>query len=189
LLYGGCSWECDENLKDRRLSRGLKRPAGFRHALVQNVAAGNTMMLNRAALGLVQKACAEVSEVVMHDWWLYQIVTGAGGQVLFDHEPHLLYRQHSSNLIGANRGLRAKGKRLRLLLSGKFRLWNTVNIRALQASKDRLTPENRRVLERFSKERNGPLLMRLRMLRGLGLYRHGIQGTLSLYLATVLGRI
>lgn len=189
LLYCGCSWECDEDLGNRQLSRRLKVPAGFRHALVQNVAAGNTMMLNRAALQLVQDASKEVTEVVVHDWWLYQIISGAGGQVIFDAAPHLLYRQHDGNLIGANRGLRAKTKRLIWLLSGGFRRWNTINIRALDASRDRLTPENRQKLDLFATNRDRSVLVRLMMLRRLGLYRQGIQGSLSLYLAALLRRI
>ncbi len=189
LLYCGCSWECDEDLGNRHLSRKLKVPAGFRHALVQNVAAGNTMMLNRAALQLVRDASREVAEVVVHDWWLYQIISGAGGRIIFDAAPHLLYRQHDGNLIGANRGLRAKMRRLSWLLSGGFRSWNTINIRALEASRDRLTPENRQKLDHFARNRDRSVLVRLMMLRKLGLYRQGVHGSLSLYLAALLGRI
>lgn len=189
LLYCGRSLECDESLGNRRLSRGLRRPAGFRHALVQNVAGGNTMMLNRAALDLVRAASCEPRKLVVHDWWLYQIVTGAGGRVLFDDAPLLLYRQHAGNLIGANRGLEAKKKRLKMLVSGRFRRWNTINIAALNASAHRLTTENREILRLFSEERNRGLLHRLGMLWRTGVYRQGLPGNLSLYLAAMLRRI
>lgn len=189
LLYCGRSWECDETLGNRRLSRGLKRPATFRHALVQNVAGGNTMMLNRRALDLVQKASPAARKLVVHDWWLYQIITGVGGQVIFDNAPLLLYRQHAGNLIGANRGLQAKKKRLLMLFSGRFRRWNTINIHALRASADLLTEENRTLLEVFSIERNKSMLHRLLMLHRTGIYRQGIQGSLSLYLAALMRRI
>lgn len=189
LLYCGRSWECDADLGNRRLSRGARRPASFRHALVQNVAGGNTMMLNRPALDLCRVASLEARKLVVHDWWLYQIITGAGGRVIFDDTPLLLYRQHGGNLIGANRGLEAKKKRLSMLFSGRFRRWNTVNIKALMASAQRLTPENRAVLEMFAHDRNGPLWQRVSMIRRAGLYRQGVQGRLSLYLAAVLRRI
>lgn len=189
LLYCGRSWECDEDLSNRRLSRGLKRPAGFRHALVQNLAGGNTMILNRAGLDLVQAASLEARKIIVHDWWLYQLISGAGGGIIFDNAPLLLYRQHSNNLIGANRGLLAKAKRIRMLLTGHFRHWNTVNIRALTASGHRLTPENRRILETFAASRNGTLLQRLAMLWRTGVYRQGLQGSISLYLAALLRRL
>lgn len=189
LLYCGRSWECDENLGNRRLSRGLKRPATFRHALVQNLAGGNTMMLNRPALDLLRDASHEARKLVVHDWWIYQIITGTGGRVIFDDAPLLFYRQHGGNLIGANRGLQAKHKRLKMLVSGRFRRWNTVNISALNASAYRLTAENRQILRVFSEERNRSVFRRLRMVWQTGLYRQGMQGSLSLYLAALLRRI
>jgi glycosyltransferase involved in cell wall biosynthesis len=189
LLYCGRSWECNAELGNRRLSRGIKRPVSFRHALVQNVAGGNTMMLNRTAINLCGAASSEARKLVVHDWWLYQIITGVGGRVIFDMTPLLLYRQHGGNLIGANRGLEAKKKRLLMLFSGRFRRWNTINIKALMASSHRLTPENRALLQIFAQDRNGPLWRRVSMVWRIGLYRQGLQGSLSLYLAALLRRI
>lgn len=188
-LYCGCTWECDQALRRKRRSRRPRRAIGFRHALVQNIAGGNTMMLDRAGLELARGASRETSAIVVHDWWLYQIVAGAGGRVIFDSEPVLYYRQHPNNLIGANRGPRAKLRRLRHMLTGGFRDWNTVNIRALTASAHRLTPENRAVLERFARDRAAPLTARLTMLHETGVYRQGIEGTLSLWAAALIGRL
>ena len=188
LLYCGRSWECGSDLQNRTLSRGMPRPASFRHALVQNVAGGNTMMLNRPALALLRAASHEARKIVVHDWWAYQIISGAGGRILFDDIPQILYRQHSQNLIGANRGLAAKKKRLKFLVSGRFRRWNTLNIKALTASAHRLTPENHALLNRFARDRNRSLLPRLRLIWNAGLYRQGLAGTLSLYLAALLRR-
>ncbi|MEY8838415.1 glycosyltransferase family 2 protein [Cribrihabitans sp. XS_ASV171] len=189
LLYCGRSWECDEVLGNQRLSRGMPGQASFGHALVQNVAGGNTMMLNRPALDLARAASFEAGEIVVHDWWVYQIVSGAGGRILFDDTPFILYRQHGNNLIGANRGVRAKIKRLRMLVSGGFRQWNTLNIAALTASSHRFTPENRALLEQFGRDRDQGLFRRLRLVTSGGLYRMGMAGTLSLYIAALLGRL
>lgn len=188
-LACGRTLECDDALNNRRLSRGAKRPAGFRHALVQNIAGGNTMVLNRAAIALVRGAAQEVREVVVHDWWLYQIVTGAGGEVIFDNEPQLLYRQHEGNLIGANRGLGAKLYRLRFLVSGRFRLWCTTNLDALHCSAGRLTEENLRLVRAFEVGRDGPVWTRIAMIRRCGFYRQGLAGQMSLYLGALLRRI
>lgn len=147
------------------------------------------MMLNRAAIALVAGAAAEAGQVVMHDWWLYQIITGAGGQVVFDACPQLYYRQHGANQIGANRGPMAKLHRLRALLRGDFRRWNGINLRALRASAHRLTPENRAVLQGFAQLRDLPLGPRIVLFRRLGLYRQGVAGTASLWLAVALGRL
>lgn len=188
-LLGTRSLVCDAQLQGRRPSPRWTRPFGFRHALVQSVAGGNTMMLNRAAVSLAAAAAAEAQQVVMHDWWLYQIVSGAGGRVLFDTEPQVLYRQHGANQIGANDGWRARIRRLLALVRGDFRHWNAVNLRALGASRHRLTPENRAVLAEFARLQQGGPTRRLKGLHQLGLYRQGAGGTASLWLAALIGRI
>lgn len=188
-LVGGRSYVCDAALAHQRLSPRPRRLPSFRHALVQNFAGGNTMMLNRAGVDLLRGAAAEAGRVVVHDWWVYQIVAGSGGVVLFDSAPLLLYRQHAGNQIGANTGVEAKIKRLRWMLRGRFRRWNAINLAALRASAHRFTPENRAMLEDFARLQRAGLLERLRVLRRLGLYRQGIEGMLSLWMAAVLGRI
>lgn len=188
-LYCAHTWECDADLQGRRLSRSPRKPSGFRNALVQNIAAGNTIMLNRAGLGLARTAAAHTGKVAVHDWWVYQLMTGAGAQVIFDPEGVLLYRQHSGNLIGANRGWLATLRRLRHLFTGTFRDWNDINIAALEASSEHLTPENRALLHRFATGRAQNFGGRIAMLRDTGVYRQGALGQASLWLAALLGRL
>lgn len=188
-LLGGRTYVCDATLTRRRLSALPCKRLGFRHALVQNFAGGNTMLLNRPAIALVQAAVPEVGRIVVHDWWLYQIVSGAGGAVIFEQTPLVLYRQHPENQIGANSGWRAKLRRMGMMIRGDFRRWNTINLRAMRASAHRLTPEHRDLLDGFARLQRSGLLSRLVLLRQLGLYRRGLEGTLSLWLAALMGRI
>ncbi|HEX9858289.1 MAG TPA: glycosyltransferase family 2 protein [Paracoccaceae bacterium] len=180
---------CDEDLRPRRPSRIFRRPPGFCNALVQNIAAGNTIVFNPAALRLVRAANAEAAEVTLHDWWVYQIVTGAGGQVISDAEPGLLYRQHDGNLVGANNGLRALLVRLAMMLNGRYSVWNSVNIAALSASAHRLTGENRAILHHFARARQSRLPRRLVLLARAGLYRQTPLSQAGFWLAALLGRI
>lgn len=188
-LLGGRTYVCDEALHNQRMSPLPQRAMGFRHALVQNFAGGNTMILNRAGIALARAAAAEAGRVVTHDWWLYQLVSGAGGEVIYDEVPLLLYRQHGANQIGANTGFWAKMRRLRWMLRGRFRRWNAINLAALSASAHRLTPENREVLADFARLQRAGLAERIAILRRLGLYRQGLGAMTSLWLAAVLGRI
>ena len=48
---------------------------------------------------------------IAHDWWIYLLVSGAGGTVIYDPEPTVRYRQHGGNLIGGNLGLGAPARR------------------------------------------------------------------------------
>ncbi|MDJ0630825.1 MAG: glycosyltransferase [Rhodobacter sp.] len=191
-LYCSRTWITDERLENRRLSADFIRPPSFRNALVQNIAAGNTLLLNRAAAGLAQTAAPEAQTspgLAAHDWWLYQLITGAGGTVVRDPEPTLLYRQHTRNLIGANDGWRARMGRIGMLLGGRFSDWNAANIAALRASAARLTAENRTALTGFADLRTGALPARLWRFARSGLYRQTALGQAALWLAVALRRI
>ncbi|HAS3560815.1 TPA: glycosyltransferase family 2 protein [Vibrio cholerae] len=65
--------------------------------VVQNVAPGCTMMVNRALLDL---ASPIPREAIMHDWWL-MLVAKAFGKIAYLDEPTILYRQHENNQVGA----------------------------------------------------------------------------------------
>jgi glycosyltransferase involved in cell wall biosynthesis len=188
-LYCGRTMICDARLNRLGTSPDFRRAPSFRNALVQNIAGGNTMVLNRAALRLARAAAPEAGEVVMHDWWLYQLVTGAGGLVLYDREPMVLYRQHGTNLIGANASLAARVRRARLVAGGLLRRWNETNIAALTASAHRLTPENRAILAAFAEAKQAPFRTRIGTLARLGLYRQTRAGRASYWAAAAAGLI
>lgn len=191
-LYCSRTWITDARLENRRLSALIRQPPGFSNALVQNIAAGNTILLNAAALALVRAAApgtADIEGIAAHDWWVYQVITGAGGVVICDPEPTLLYRQHDDNLIGANDGWRAQLWRFGMLLRGRFTEWNSANIAALNDPAVQLTPENRALLNRFAGMRAKWFWPRLRAFMGLGLYRQGRIGQATLWLAVLLNKI
>ncbi len=190
VLYCSRTLVASEDLSQRRLARGCPRPPGFRHALVQNVAAGNTILANPAAARLLVAAARRTEKVIAHDWWAYQIVTGAGGRLIFDDRPTLLYRQHGRNAIGANDGIRAKARRLGMLVDGTMTRWTDVNLEALEAFASALLPEERAAVAEFAalrRDRNP--LRRLRRARALGLYRQTRSSTLALWLAVLTGWI
>lgn len=69
----------------------------LRQLLIQNTLTGCTAMYNRSLSDLIQ---TEPSFAIMHDWWLI-LIAGAFGVVGHIDEQTILYRQHSSNSIGA----------------------------------------------------------------------------------------
>ncbi len=188
-LYCSRSWIVDCALKDARLSPPRPHGPSFRNALLQNIAAGNTILLNPAAARLAAVAARRVGPVPMHDWWLYQLITGVGGAVIHDDMPTILYRQHGQNVMGTGRGWRARAARLGLLGSGQYRVWNRQNLAALHAMRLWLTPENREILNRFDAAcAGGPLRMQ-RAIRHLGLYRQSRAETAAMWCAAGLGRL
>jgi len=187
-LYGAATSICDENLSVIGTSRPLKVPLDFRHAIGQNFAGGNTMVLNNAALDLVQAAWPISGHVPVHDWWLYQLVSGAGGRVLYDSRPCLYYRQHVSNEIGDAAGVMAIANRLRRMAKGDYKRWNTANLKALNKCRSLLSDSSKRVLSEVLERRNGGVARRISMMRSPGLYRQGNLGQLGLVAALALNR-
>ena len=170
------------------LSPLFTRPPAFENALVQSLGGGNTIVFNRAAKKILEEAAT--IDVVLHDWWVYQLVSAAGGMVHYDPQPMLKYRQHPDNLIGSNLGWRARFTRIRMMLGGRFHDWNATNIAALRRLPAHLLqPKNREVLALFAKARCASLPKRLYYLRQSGVYRQTLLGNLGLLAATILKRI
>jgi glycosyltransferase involved in cell wall biosynthesis len=69
----------------------------LKNLLVQNVASGCTMIMNRA---LVERAFPIPSDAIMHDWWV-MLVASTFGEIGYLNEATMLYRQHPNNSIGA----------------------------------------------------------------------------------------
>jgi len=185
--YCGRTYYFSERLKPYSMSPRFVFPLSFRNSLVQSIAGGNTMVFNLAAKILLETV--GVVEVPSHDWWAYQLIMGVQGHVFYDQEPHVLYRQHKSALIGRNDSFPAKIERIWMLIQGRFRGWNTQNIAALKQAKHLLTKEHQDCLILFEVLRGSRIKDRLRLMEVCGLYRQTRSGTLSLYLAALINKI
>ncbi|GBK65192.1 glycosyltransferase family 2 protein [Paenibacillus macerans] len=77
-----------------------RRPMSMYNALIENIAVGCTLVMNHKTMRLLKSSFPRtVSNVIMHDWWVYLCVS-TFGKVIFDDEAHLLYRQHTDNVLG-----------------------------------------------------------------------------------------
>lgn len=188
-LYCGRTCIVDSKNQYMGYSPLFNRAPSFKNALIQNIGGGNTMVFNNAARDLLL-ACPLAIEVVSHDWFFYQLVTGAGGEVIYDAEPFVRYRQHDSNLVGANIGWSARFRRIRLLLEGRFKVWNEINIEALLRVSHLLSPESKKTLQLFILTREGNnFLTRLFWLKRSGLYRQSFLGNLGLVIGLIMGKV
>jgi len=186
-VYCGRTQNVDEQLNSLGYSPLFALPRSFRNALVQSIAGGNTMVFNQAAKELIEQA--GLLKVVSHDWWLYQLIKGAGGVVFYDPEPSILYRQHANGLVGANLSIGARYDRFIFAINGGFKQWNTINYEALCSVKHLLTKDSRDILKLFGAFRGAKFKDRVRLLEVCGLYRQTWQGTISLWLATLINRV
>jgi len=187
-LYCGRTELVSDDGRSYGFSPLFTRPIAFRNAIIQSLGGGNTMVFNKAAKRLLETTGK--LEVVLHDWWMYQLVSAVGGAIHYDARSTLKYRQHPDNLIGSNRGWRARMIRIRMMLKGRFSDWNAMNIAALQRVPTQLIqPQNRLVLQLFAQARTASLLKRFYYLKRSGVYRQTWLDNIGLLVATFLKRI
>lgn len=189
-----CSLYCsrtvlvDEANRDLGLSPLFTQNPDFRNALVQNVGGGNTMVFSAAARQILLRAGPDLN-VVAHDWWTYLAVTAVGGNVVYDAQPTLRYRQHGNNLIGSNRGWRAGLQRLNRLLHGQFGRWIDANARGLERLIDFMPPRNRAIFLEFQASRRAGLARRISGLKRSGVYRQTFSGNVGLIVAAFFKKL
>jgi glycosyltransferase involved in cell wall biosynthesis len=172
-------------LRPIRLSARLTEPPGFPQALTQNIATGCTVMLNADAVSLI--AGAREPPDTLHDWWAYLVVTAAGGRVLIDDEPTVLYRQHAGNAVGVPLSPWRRAVAAVRRGPGVFMRTFRQHADALRGQPEILTPAAREALEMISRGLCDGWLPRLRALRHPGLRRQSFAETQLFRLWFLLG--
>lgn len=189
LLYCSRLIVVDSQLKKLRLTPLPRRPLGLRNALVQNTPTGCTIVMNGTALALLQQTAPDPKRVVMHDYWVYLVVSALGGTIVFDPTPSILYRQHGGNVIGARSGFRGLYQRLRRVFDSRRRLvlmWQDVELGHLYGRL--MDSTNATLLRRHLTGIWAPsLLERLRYALTGAVYRQGRIDDIAMKILIVLG--
>jgi glycosyltransferase involved in cell wall biosynthesis len=188
LLYGSRTSLIDETGTPIGISPLIPKRLDFSNALVQNVAGGNTMVFNHALVKTLRGAGAEL-DIVSHDWWLYIVATATGGKVVFDQEPHILYRQHKGNLVGANSSLTSRFKRLQKLFSGRFAGWIQQNQRCINTLEAKMTIESFHRAQLLATIHQVWLYKRLVYFIQSSVRRQSMTGNIALLAAVVLNQV
>lgn len=187
-LYCARTRIIDEAGRTLGLSPLFSRPEGFKNALVQSIAGGNTMMFNNSARRLLMEAGSRI-DVQTHDWWAYIVVSACGGRVFYDPRPTVGYRQHPANLVGSNASLIGRVLRASRMLKGRFRGMNDRNIAALKRLAHHMTPECAGVLDTFECAREASPINRIAGLLSAGVYCQTTLGNLGLLAAALLKKL
>lgn len=166
----------------------FRKTPSFANALVQNLGGGNTMLFNRSAKNIISSSFIN-NKVVSHDWWCYLIISGHEGNIIYDEDVCLKYRQHGKNLIGANQGWISRISRLNLLFKGNFKYWSEINIKALKNNYDILSEKNKKILNDFIDARKSSFLKRMMLFKRTGVYRQTVLGNIGLFFGFLLNKI
>ena len=178
--------DCTKKIGESKVFR--KKPI-FANSLIQNVGGGNTMLMNKKAKKLIESSLNS-DEYTHHDWFCYQLISGAGGEVIFSLEKTLKYRQHGKNLIGRNDRKGDKFRRLKKFFSGSFKNWIDINLSNIENNKSLIETKNLKILENFEKCRNSKnLFTKIIFYRKSGVFRQSSLENLIFFIGILFNKI
>ncbi|MDI1307811.1 MAG: glycosyltransferase family 2 protein [Methylotenera sp.] len=160
---------------------------GFGNALVENIATGCTVVLNKSARDLIIKSLPD--RCLMHDSWCYLVIS-CFGEVLFDDQSTMRYRQHSNNAIGAATSVWdsyiRRVKRFSLFKHGVFRFSDQAET-FLERYSEVLSDEAKALLLEFLGAKK-LFLGRFRLVFNRKIWRQSILDNLILKLLILMNR-
>jgi len=158
-LYIGQTQPANSNLSPMAFKAQNPR-CTFGEAVVHPYASGCTMMMNRKLRDIVISYTPQY--IYMHDWWIVVIATAIGADIVYDAHPHMLYRQHETNVIGSNDSLCTEwGRRLTRMRSTQRHSRSLMAAELKEGFYQLMSRENRDMLDRFLTGRHS---LRQRML-------------------------
>lgn len=166
----------------------IPRRTDFANALVENVATGCTVVLNRRARDLLVARLPE--KALVHDWWCYLVVS-AFGIIMYDPTPTVKYRQHANNQIGGTSSLHELFRRRLVRFLRTAHGAKLLSNQALEFERcfgDILALPHKRILEHFLTVR-GNLRTRLSYNSAMDVRRQSRIDTAILRALILLGRI
>lgn len=90
--------------------------------MFESAGPGCTFVINKRLALALQSFLIEhqndCNAVALHDWFIYAFARSRGFNWFIDNEPHMLYRQHAANVVGANVGIKASLARWTKLRDG-----------------------------------------------------------------------
>ncbi len=99
LLYGSNLFRFENGQPQQPVYQG-NRNVDLCRGLLKCFTAGCTMVFNRQMQAMLSRRRPEF--LFAHDFWIY-VVALSIGHVVYDEQPHILYRQHENNQIGDKR--------------------------------------------------------------------------------------
>lgn len=121
FYYSSCK-VVNENLITIEENHVLPEMPSIGKAMVCNSILGCTVVFNRSLLKIANCCMPDINKIMMHDSWLYKIALATGFKVIYDKTPHILYRQHRNNTVGARKSFVKKS-------TGRLKSFKRGNIR------------------------------------------------------------
>ena len=104
VLYGSKSLVTDEKLLSTgKTTQTKKKNINFYNTAIQNILPGHGQVINKRLAKIILKYTGNTAQIYSQDLWI-STVASVTGKVIFDDQPHTLYRMHSGNQLGYGKG-------------------------------------------------------------------------------------
>ena len=147
LLYTSNVMVTDAQLNQIGIMNCDKMHTDLAHILIYNVSNGCTQVFNNSAREEFIKYDMDSNLVIMHDR-LADLLTAMFGEIIYDENPTMYYRQHENNVVGEQSIGKFKSffKRVKRFLGPSSSIRSERCKMFLQLYKDRLNDEQKRLL-------------------------------------------
>lgn len=183
LLYCSDVYVTDEDLNVIKKDEKKARPS-FGNALVQNICTGCTAVMNHVLRDIINQT--KPVNIVMHDWWFY-LTASLHGDVIYDYNPYMYYRQHGNNEWGAKTRkkdiLKYRLKQLRKKRGYIYRQ-NEEIFKAYE-----ITNEDKRRLLKLVQNSEKGILGKIKLVFHREIYRTTKENDLVYRLAVLIGKL
>lgn len=141
-LYYGRPRLVDEELNPLpNPNKTLDRMLDYRSAIINSNATGCTMVFNKALLQSVKGKTPDY--IAMHDAWFHKVCIVCDGNLYFDEDVHILYRQHGNNVVGISDSKKKSINRMYNRLINKKCVQSMVVKSLLECYGNQMSKENR----------------------------------------------
>ncbi|MEK4698530.1 glycosyltransferase family 2 protein [Solibacillus sp. FSL R7-0668] len=189
LLYCSKTRVVDEKLNFLSFSKEPKRSLKLENALVENMATGCTVVINKKCRQEI--ICKEINykNIIMHDWWIYMIAL-LQGKVVYDANSYIDYRQHSSNVVGIGNGIYHQYlRKLKHFMNGKNKgLLKKQAQELYELYQKELTGEQLEIISSFCNERKS-ILSKINFILKNRFYRQSKIDSFFFYILVFIGRV
>lgn len=147
ILYTSNVISTDEKLKViNKDSFPVHKIVSFADSLKRSILPGCTFVFNDELLNYLKKYNGKR---LIHDWSIY-LIAKAVGNVLYDTEPHILYRIHGNNACGTEVGLYGLRKIVRRFIENKTPCARSQVANDILCFRDSMSLEDIKLAEHFS---------------------------------------
>ena len=179
----------NDSLDEIGSSKLFKKKPQFKNALIQNIAGGNTILMNKKARNLMVNSLIS-EQYISHDWWCYLLISASGGEIIFDPFKSVKYRQHGKNIIGGNQKFKDKIRRFTNFFNGSFKEWNNINILNLLKNKKLIHKKNLKTLQIYIDARNEKnIFLKILLFKKTGVFRQSLLENFIFSIGVILNKI